>query len=390
MNDIVLNKLNLQLASSSAVIMTIVLMLIMAIILMLNYRNKNVYILLITGLSLVIVQQLLSLLPISSHSTEAYIVAITSTSLQTMSFILINFVFIKLYTSQAALRTLPFIGLFILTVVLAVGSIFIEPFIAARSSLHSFSFPMLDFFIILLIVIMLVATRQANMTGKYYASLVFMFAYELALISDTYIFNDSQLWLTICIHFFPVIYYSILFTLLFEWVIERLLSTYQSSIMDGLTGLYVRKYFNKKLNHMISLHKVSIIFCDIDNFKQLNDTKGHQIADEVLRQVASIIKEEVAPYGIAGRYGGEELLGGIDIDKVKPEHVAENIRRRIEQESTVSVSIGFSTSKEGSNLQEMIKQSDKAMYHSKLTGKNKVTSYRSISKPKKKSPHQEG
>jgi len=283
MNDIVLNKLNLQLASSSAVIMTIVLMLIMAIILMLNYRNKNVYILLITGLSLVIVQQLLSLLPISSHSTEAYIVAITSTSLQTMSFILINFVFIKLYTSQAALRTLPFIGLFILTVVLAVGSIFIEPFIAARSSLHSFSFPMLDFFIILLIVIMLVATRQANMTGKYYASLVFMFAYELALISDTYIFNDSQLWLTICIHFFPVIYYSILFTLLFEWVIERLLSTYQSSIMDGLTGLYVRKYFNKKLNHMISLHKVSIIFCDIDNFKQLNDTKGHQIADEVLR-----------------------------------------------------------------------------------------------------------
>ena len=93
-------------------------------------------------------------------------------------------------------------------------------------------------------------------------------------------------------------------------MLERLLLTFQSSITDGLTSLYNRRHFNKKAEQLLRQTKrVAIIFCDIDNFKKLNDTQGHHKADGVLKQVADIIREETAGIGAAGRYGGEELLG---------------------------------------------------------------------------------
>jgi len=195
---------------------------------------------------------------------------------------------------------------------------------------------------------------------------------------DRYVFEWSQAWLHTLVELLPIMYYAILFYLLLDWVMDRLLSTYQSAIIDGLTGLYIRRHFQKKLQSMMQRKPVAVIFCDIDNFKALNDTKGHQVADEALQQVAAILKEEVAPYGVAGRYGGEELLGGIAIDSVKPMAVAEKIRARVELETIVTISVGFSTSKEATELMQLVKQADEAMYFSKTTGKNKVSSYRSL------------
>jgi diguanylate cyclase (GGDEF)-like protein len=177
----------------------------------------------------------------------------------------------------------------------------------------------------------------------------------------------------------PIVYFMLLFILLFEWVVERLMSTYQSSIMDGLTGLYNRRHFASKAEQLLRSNKaMAVIFCDIDNFKKLNDTQGHHKADVVLKQVAEIIKEESSGIGSAGRYGGEELLACISTERVKPELVAESIRRRVEQETPVTISVGFSTSKESRAVQDMIKQADEAMYHSKMTGKNKVTPFKSM------------
>ncbi|GAB6926385.1 hypothetical protein JCM10914A_03680 [Paenibacillus sp. JCM 10914] len=177
----------------------------------------------------------------------------------------------------------------------------------------------------------------------------------------------------------PLTFYSLVFFILFRRIVELMQSIYRSAITDGLTGLYNRRHFMKYLDHYTSQQlKIAAIFCDIDNFKKLNDTQGHARADEVLKQVAAIIEEELQDIGIAGRYGGEELVGLVVDKKIKPAQVAENIRARIAAESIVTVSVGYSILRKGIRGDELMKQADKAMYHSKTTGKNKVSDYRSI------------
>ena len=126
----------------------------------------------------------------------------------------------------------------------------------------------------------------------------------------------------------PVLFYSIVFFILFRRIVELMQSIYRSAITDGLTGLYNRRHFMKYLDHYASQElKISTIFCDIDNFKKLNDTQGHARADEVLKQVAAIMEEELDGIGITGRYGGEELVALVVDRKVKPAQVAESIRQ---------------------------------------------------------------
>ncbi|GFN33879.1 hypothetical protein PCURB6_41390 [Paenibacillus curdlanolyticus] len=93
-----------------------------------------------------------------------------------------------------------------------------------------------------------------------------------------------------------------------------------------------------------------------------------------MKKVAEIIKEESNSIGAAGRYGGEELLAVIRGNvKAKADEIAETIRRRVETETIVTVSVGVSKSSSGQTVQEVIKEADEAMYVSKTTGKNKVT-----------------
>ncbi|MDQ8738661.1 GGDEF domain-containing protein [Paenibacillus sp. LHD-38] len=368
------------LLSSSAVIVILILMLFMSVRLYVSYRNKRIYRLLITAIPLIIVKQcLLVVLAYPGWSLSPYLY-LSFTVLQIISFIIINFVFMKLYTHRSAqLKVIPFIIMSMMALVVAGIQFAITP-ITAETVVHAqtFTFPALDFYGLIVIFIIMLDTRSANMSSKYYASLIVFFASELARLADAYVFHRSLIWLVSVSQLLPIIYYTLLFILLFEWVIERLMHTYQSSIMDGLTGLYNRRHFYSKAELLLQGSKsMAIIFCDIDNFKKLNDTHGHHRADDVLKQVAEIIKEESSGIGSAGRYGGEELLSCMSSERVKPEIVAESIRRRVEQETMVTLSIGFSTSKESKSIQEMIKQADEAMYHSKSTGKNKVTPFKS-------------
>lgn len=177
----------------------------------------------------------------------------------------------------------------------------------------------------------------------------------------------------------PLVFYTIIFIILFQRIVELMQSIYRSSITDSLTGLYNRRYFMKHLNRYVAQgFKVSAIFCDIDNFKKLNDTQGHAKADEVLKQVAAIMNEELDEVGLTGRYGGEELVALVVSRGIKASQVAERIRLRIEQETIVTVSVGYSVLRRGISGDELIKQADKAMYHSKQTGKNKVTDFHHI------------
>lgn len=377
---------NGQLLSSSAVVVILVLMLFMSVRLYISHRNKRIYRLLITAIPLIIVKQcLLAALAFPGWSLSSWLYLVFAI-LQIISFIIINFVFMKLYTGRSAqLKVIPFIIMSMLTFVIAGIQFAIAPFTmetAVRS--QNYTFPALDFYGLIVIFMIMLDTRGANMSSKYYASLIVFIASELARLADAYVFHGSLIWLISMSQLLPIVYYSLLFVLLFEWVIERLIYSYQSSIMDGLTGLYNRRHFYLKAEQLLQSSKpVAVLFCDIDNFKRLNDLHGHYKADGVLKQVAEIIKEESSGIGSAGRYGGEELLSCISIKRVKPEIVAESIRRRIEQETMVTISVGFSTSKESGDIQKMIKQADEAMYHSKTTGKNKVTPYKAAASRRK-------
>lgn len=153
--------------------------------------------------------------------------------------------------------------------------------------------------------------------------------------------------------------------------------SWRSSITDALTGLFNRRYFNSRLQKYVEREKdVAIIFVDLDNFKKLNDTEGHAAGDVALKVVADILREEVENSGLVGRWGGEEMVIMITKPGIETGAFAEKVRQRIEKESKVTASLGFSNWSKGVSSEELVKNADEAMYNSKTTGKNKVTGYR--------------
>lgn len=159
------------------------------------------------------------------------------------------------------------------------------------------------------------------------------------------------------------------------------------SITDALTGLANRRFLNLRLaeewaraeRHHFSL---TVLLADIDNFKSINDTFGHDRGDEVLRAVSDIIKGSVRREDIASRFGGEEfviVLAGTDTDEAYS--LAERIRTQTAShmfawmDKPVTVSIGVATYPDAkvASFEELIQAADQAMYKAKVTGKNRVT-----------------
>ncbi|MDF2662445.1 MAG: hypothetical protein K0Q94_5236, partial [Paenibacillus sp.] len=176
--------------------------------------------------------------------------------------------------------------------------------------------------------------------------------------------------------YLPLLYYIILFVLLFERIVELMQASYRTAITDGLTGLYNRRYMlSKAAQYMRHGYAVSLLFSDIDNFKKLNDTQGHHAGDEALKAVARIMLEESEDIGLAGRFGGEEMVLLVTDSSVDIAKLSEKVRARIESEAGVTVSIGYSKSRNGVTAEQLIAQADQAMYKAKTTGKNKVVKY---------------
>jgi two-component system cell cycle response regulator len=230
-------------------------------------------------------------------------------------------------------------------------------------------------FVIIFISFMLVNPRIGQ-NGKFQLMLTLYFCSHMIYMTNKYLFNGTQGVLTKLEQLFPMAFHIVLFLFIFERIIEMMQAIYNSSIRDGLTGLFNRKFYYNRVNQHLAQHiKVSVIFSDIDNFKKLNDTKGHHMGDQVLKQVAQIAKEVAEPDGICGRYGGEEIVVMVIGDKDETSEIAEKIRARVEAETIVTVSVGFSCYSKGIGADELIKQADEAMYKAKTTGKNKVIAY---------------
>jgi diguanylate cyclase (GGDEF)-like protein len=174
--------------------------------------------------------------------------------------------------------------------------------------------------------------------------------------------------------------FFLVFYLVFVRIVDLMQAATYSSTTDGLTGLYNRKHLNRLTESAVQSGTIiGAIFMDIDNFKKLNDTKGHDEGDRMLKAVAAILRDEVDSVGYAGRYGGEELVGVV-IQGRKPslKNVAERIRLRVEKETIVTVSVGIGYYKGNLTATQLVKAADDAMYKAKTTGKNKVVSFEEI------------
>ena len=160
---------------------------------------------------------------------------------------------------------------------------------------------------------------------------------------------------------------------------------YEESIADGLTGLYQRKFFKLRLEEELKRskrykHPLSLAMIDIDNFKRVNDEHGHLMGDEVLKEVALVLKKSTRLEDIVARYGGEEFVIVMPHTPVENmRKTGERLRAEIEQMEisgvriTISVGIGHFDGKDMDfDHRDLIRRADEALYLAKKRGRNRV------------------
>jgi len=166
---------------------------------------------------------------------------------------------------------------------------------------------------------------------------------------------------------------------------------------DELTTLYNRHGFKEESVKFIDevkgylenpsrrknflVKSFSLVIFDIDNFKKINDTYGHQAGDAILKLVSKIIKERVREIDMVARWGGEEIIAGlVGSEENHAYKVADDIRKKIEEAMVdwegktikFTVSGGVASFAEAKDFDGLFKKSDEALYKAKQTGKNKI------------------
>jgi len=173
----------------------------------------------------------------------------------------------------------------------------------------------------------------------------------------------------------------------YDALAERTAALAEVAFVDELTGLYNRRRMLERLEEEYKRarrysYQISCLFIDLDLFKEINDAYGHQCGDEVLREVANLIRGCIRAYDVACRWGGEELV--VLLPQTSAEQAttaAERIRETIEGMTSalgdrpVTVSIGVATYPEtAADSEALLTAADQAMYAAKLAGRNRVCS----------------
>jgi diguanylate cyclase (GGDEF)-like protein len=161
---------------------------------------------------------------------------------------------------------------------------------------------------------------------------------------------------------------------------------YRMTIMDGLTGIHNKRYLVEQLDRELSRatrhgRPLSIVICDIDHFKLVNDEFGHLAGDYVLKEVAQLAKSRIRPDDVIARYGGEEIaiiLPETDLDGGV--RIADQLRQMIDDETfvfedeyiDVTVSCGVAQLQPGWRAYEFVRAADMQLYEAKRAGRNCV------------------
>lgn len=162
---------------------------------------------------------------------------------------------------------------------------------------------------------------------------------------------------------------------------------YEISVMDGLTNVYNRRYLEQRLSEEVAYSKrygkpLTVCLLDIDFFKRLNDSYGHQAGDHVLKRVSGLLGQALREYDVVARYGGEEFAIILPTTpKGKGASIAERLRTTVEEtdftfkdkDIRATISVGVSCFPEdGDNAESLIATADKALYAAKARGRNQI------------------
>ncbi len=191
-------------------------------------------------------------------------------------------------------------------------------------------------------------------------------------------------------HIFGIIANQIAVSLENSTMVEQL---EQMATTDGLTKLYNKRYFEERIDEILSRaerheQKLAIVMMDIDHFKRVNDTYGHPVGDIVLRDVSRVLRESMRKIDLVARVGGEEfvvVLDGADAEQAfgKAEELRDQIGElAFETESgrfQITASAGLAVFPDDTRKKEdLLEKSDVALYQSKRNGRNRTTCYRDL------------
>lgn len=224
------------------------------------------------------------------------------------------------------------------------------------------------------------------------AALSFVACRSLALFAGSLFPMEFPVIVELLIYIFNSIcnfVFLFMVTVIFVWDMQRITLQLRSqnvaldnmASVDPLTGLYNRRSMQDFFDQVMKAEEdFSLIMCDIDNFKRVNDTYGHDFGDVVLKEVAYIVKKQVNDTGWVCRWGGEEILI-LSRDRLdRTCETAENIRHDVEahvfccrgKELHCTLTLGVAGHSAGSSVEDTIKHADSRLYYGKQNGKNRV------------------
>ncbi|WP_243292763.1 diguanylate cyclase [Bacillus sp. FJAT-47783] len=234
-----------------------------------------------------------------------------------------------------------------------------------------------------------ISTIRFNLQMKgFLMNLVALFSTLIAFIYLTNIMKALEITFFLALISIPVGFLIVSLSLYIYRYNAMIKKLKKENKMDFLTGLNNVRKFDEEMNgfksHRLSNgERLSLLFIDIDHFKKVNDTYGHDAGDEVLKQLAVILRENKRPFDQAYRNGGEEfsiLLHDCSLHQAK--QVAERIRKAVEKHSfvlsgqtviNITISIGVAAFPETtSDIDQLVKKADEGLYKAKRSGRNKV------------------
>jgi two-component system cell cycle response regulator len=162
---------------------------------------------------------------------------------------------------------------------------------------------------------------------------------------------------------------------------------YRMTIIDGLTGVHNKRYFVEQLDRELSRatrhgRPLTLVICDIDYFKRVNDEFGHLAGDHVLKEVAQLAKSRLRPDDVVARYGGEEfalvlpetdLAGGLKIAEELRKMIAAETFTFEDEDIDVTISCGVAQLDPKLRSYDFVKAADKQLYEAKRAGRNRVS-----------------
>jgi two-component system cell cycle response regulator len=174
----------------------------------------------------------------------------------------------------------------------------------------------------------------------------------------------------------------------FDHLRQNLRRSLERAVKDPLTSMHNRRYLERHLGQLVATNvergrPVSLLILDVDHFKMVNDSYGHDVGDEVLREVARRITASLRGIDLSCRFGGEEFVAAFSgVEAARALEIGDRLRCKMADEPFpvqtdkgplhVTISIGAATSRDGDTAESLLKRADQALYRAKKDGRNRV------------------